>query len=80
MQLCHEHQKTQKQRIIGIGEAEDEHGRRQNPLENPDYRELHVRWMEFGTFCPMMRSHGEGYPRELYQFGKKGNVCHSSIL
>jgi len=50
-----------------------------NPLENPDYRELHVRWMEFGTFCPMMRSHGEGYPRELYQFGKKGNPTYDAI-
>ena len=50
-----------------------------NPLENPDYRELHVRWMEFGAFCPMMRSHGEGYPRELYQFGKRGNPTYDAI-
>jgi alpha-D-xyloside xylohydrolase len=50
-----------------------------NPLENADYRELHVRWMEFGTFCPMMRSHGEGYPREIYQFGKKGTSVYDVI-
>jgi alpha-D-xyloside xylohydrolase len=50
-----------------------------NPLENADYRELHVRWMEFGAFCPMMRSHGEGYPREIYQFGKKGNPTYDVI-
>jgi alpha-D-xyloside xylohydrolase len=50
-----------------------------NPLENADYRELHVRWIEFGAFCPMMRSHGEGYPRELYQFGKKGNPTYDAI-
>ena len=50
-----------------------------NPLENVDYRELHVRWMQFGTFCPMMRSHGEGVPRELYQFGKKGNRTYDAI-
>ncbi|GET25675.1 TIM-barrel domain-containing protein [Prolixibacter sp. NT017] len=50
-----------------------------NPLENPDYRELQVRWMEFGAFCPMMRSHGEGYPREIYQFGKKGNPTYDAI-
>jgi alpha-D-xyloside xylohydrolase len=49
------------------------------PLENPDYRELHVRWIQFGTFCPMMRSHGEGYPRELYQFGAKGNPTYDAI-
>jgi alpha-D-xyloside xylohydrolase len=50
-----------------------------NPLENADYRELHVRWIEFGAFCPMMRSHGEGAPRELYQFGKKGNPTYDAI-
>lgn len=50
-----------------------------NPLENADYRELHVRWMQFGTFCPMMRSHGEGYPREIYQFGEKGNPIYDAI-
>lgn len=50
-----------------------------NPLENPDYRELHVRWIQFGTFCPMMRSHGEGAPREIYQFGGKGNQTYDAI-
>ncbi|MFA6400622.1 MAG: glycoside hydrolase family 31 protein [Salinivirgaceae bacterium] len=50
-----------------------------NPLQNADYRELHVRWIEFGTFSPMMRSHGEGAPRELYQFGKKGNPTYDAI-
>jgi alpha-D-xyloside xylohydrolase len=50
-----------------------------NPLQNPDYRELHVRWVEFGTFIPMMRSHGEGSPREIYQFGKKGNPVYDAI-
>ncbi|MBP7507229.1 MAG: DUF5110 domain-containing protein [Prolixibacteraceae bacterium] len=50
-----------------------------DPLNNPDYRELHVRWMQFGTFCPMMRSHGEGYPREIYRFGKKGEPIYDAI-
>ncbi|OFY22113.1 MAG: xylosidase [Bacteroidetes bacterium GWF2_40_13] len=50
-----------------------------NALMNPDYRELHVRWFEFGTFCPMMRSYGEGYPREIYQFGEKGNPTYDAI-
>lgn len=50
-----------------------------NPLNNPDYRELHVRWMQFGCFCPMMRSHGEGSPREIYQFGQKGNPIYDAL-
>jgi alpha-D-xyloside xylohydrolase len=48
-------------------------------LEDPEYRELYVRWLEFGTFCPMMRSHGEGAPREIYQFGQKGTKYYDAI-
>ena len=48
-------------------------------LEDPEYRELNVRWMQFGTFCPMMRSHGEGAPREIYQFGQKGTKYYDAI-
>ena len=48
-------------------------------LEDPEYRELYTRWLEFGTFCPMMRSHGADAPREIYQFGSKGNTCYDAI-
>lgn len=48
-------------------------------LDDPDYRELYARWIQFGTFCPMMRSHGEGAPREIYQFGKKGEPIYDAI-
>lgn len=50
-----------------------------DPLHNPDYRELQVRWMQFGVFTGMMRSHGEGYPREIYQFGEKGTPVYDAI-
>lgn len=46
---------------------------------DPDYRELHVRWMQFGTFCPMMRSHGADAAREIWQFGKKGEPYYDAI-
>lgn len=49
------------------------------PLENADYRELYARWVQFGTFCPMMRSHGADAPREIYQFGKKGERIYDAI-
>jgi alpha-D-xyloside xylohydrolase len=48
-------------------------------LSDPEYRELYVRWLEFGTFCPMMRSHGADAPREIYQFGKKGDRAYDAI-
>ncbi len=32
--------------------------------EDPDFRELLVRWFQFGTFCPVMRLHGCRQPVE----------------
>jgi alpha-D-xyloside xylohydrolase len=41
--------------------------------KNPDFQELYVRWMQFATFTPMMRSHGTEIPREIFQFGQRGD-------
>lgn len=43
--------------------------------KNPQYQDLYVRWMQFGAFCPMMRSHGTELPREIWNFGKRGEWC-----
>jgi alpha-D-xyloside xylohydrolase len=48
-------------------------------LDDPEYRELYARWNQFGAFCPMMRSHGTDAPREIYQFGQKGDKVYDSI-
>jgi len=48
-------------------------------LADPDYRELYVRWLQFGAFCPMMRSHGADAPREIWQFGQKGEPYYDAI-
>lgn len=48
-------------------------------LKDVDYRELYARWIQFGTFSPMMRSHGTDAPREIYQFGKKGDAIYDAI-
>jgi alpha-D-xyloside xylohydrolase len=34
------------------------------------YQELYTRMFQFGTFCPIFRSHGSETPREIWQFGK----------
>ena len=47
--------------------------------DNLAYRELYVRWLQFGTFCPMMRSHGTDTPREIWQFGEKGDWSYDAI-
>jgi alpha-D-xyloside xylohydrolase len=48
-------------------------------LDDANYRDLYVRWIQFGIFCPMMRSHGADAPREIYQFGKKGEKVYDAI-
>lgn len=45
-----------------------------NPQE-PAYREVFVRWWQYGTFCPIFRSHGRRFPgdtkgpNELWSYG-----------
>src|ERR1035437_1257049 len=46
---------------------------------NPSFQELYVRWLQFGAFTPMMRSHGTDVPREIYNFGKKGETIYDAI-
>jgi alpha-D-xyloside xylohydrolase len=48
-------------------------------LNDANYCELYARWIQFGAFCPMMRSHGTDAPREIYQFGKKGDKIYDAI-
>jgi alpha-D-xyloside xylohydrolase len=38
--------------------------------KDPAYQELYTRMFQFGTFCPIFRSHGSETPREIWQFGK----------
>ena len=47
--------------------------------QSPEYQELYLRWMQFGAFCPMMRSHGADLPREIWQFGERGSWCFDGI-
>lgn len=41
--------------------------------KDPDFRELLVRWFQFGTFCPVMRLHGCRQPGEAV-INKAGEV------
>lgn len=44
---------------------------------DPAFRELFVRWFQWGTFCPVMRLHGDREPRQP-QFGITGGAtCRS---
>lgn len=47
--------------------------------KNPAFQELYVRWLQFGLFSPMMRSHGTDAYREIYYFGKAGEPVYDAI-
>ena len=46
---------------------------------NPQFQELYVRWMQYGLFCPVFRSHGTECAREVWEFGKKGEPVYDAI-
>lgn len=48
-------------------------------LEEPGYRELYVRWFQYGAFLPVFRSHGTDCPREPWNFGKPGELFYDAI-
>lgn len=47
-----------------------------NP-DDPKFRELLVRWFEWGTFCPVMRLHGERQPLKAPIGTEGGALCVS---
>jgi len=49
-------------------------------INNPGYRELYTRWLQFGVFLPMFRSHGTDTPREVWNFGEQGSVFYDAIV
>ncbi len=42
--------------------------------DDPKFRELFVRWFEWGAFCPVMRLHGDREPRQP-QYGTTGGAA-----
>jgi alpha-D-xyloside xylohydrolase len=60
--------------------------------QNPEYRELFVRWFEYGVWCPLFRLHGDrepriplsqamsGGPNEVWSYGEEVYDILSGIL
>ncbi len=44
---------------------------------DPAFRELFARWFEYGTFCPVMRLHGDREPRQAQVGASGGASCRS---
>ena len=61
--------------------------------EDPEFRELFTRWFQWGTFCPVMRLHGDrepkqagsgtapGAPNEIWSYGEEVyEICKKYII
>jgi len=51
--------------------------------ENADlkeWRELNLRWFQFGAFSPLFRSHGQFPYREIYNLAPEGHPVYKSLL
>ena len=48
--------------------------------DNENWRELLARWMQLGTFLPMMRNHGADLPHEFYCYGKAGEPIYDALV
>ncbi|HJA92150.1 MAG TPA: glycoside hydrolase family 31 protein [Candidatus Eisenbergiella merdipullorum] len=55
-------------------------GEYEDGCQDPAYRELYVRWLQYGAFLPVFRSHGTDCRREPWQFGNPGEPFYEAIL
>ena len=49
-------------------------------VEDLGYRELYVRWFQYGAFLPMFRAHGTDTPREIWRFGNPGELVYEVLV
>lgn len=45
-----------------------------------EWRELNLRWFQFGAFSPLFRSHGEYPYREIYEISPEGSAMRESMV
>lgn len=45
-----------------------------------EWRELYTRWFEFGSFCPIFRSHGQPPHREIYNVSPPGTKIYRILV
>jgi alpha-glucosidase (family GH31 glycosyl hydrolase) len=46
----------------------------------PTTPELYVRWMQYGTFCPITRAHGAREPTEPWAFGETAEMINRKYI
>ncbi|HEY6123715.1 MAG TPA: TIM-barrel domain-containing protein, partial [Steroidobacteraceae bacterium] len=45
-----------------------------------EWRELNLRWFQFGAFAPLFRSHGEAPLREIFNLAPQGSEVFNALL
>jgi alpha-D-xyloside xylohydrolase len=50
------------------------------PADLDEWRELNLRWFQFGAFSPLFRSHGEFPYREIYEISPEGSPMRASMV
>ncbi len=49
-------------------------------VKDDAYKEFYTRMFQWGTFLPILRSHGTETPREIWHFGESGSPYYDAIL
>ena len=66
---------------IGGFALEDRYASKTPTAENlAEWRELNLRWFQFGAFSPLFRSHGESPYREIYEISPAGSPMRASMV
>jgi alpha-D-xyloside xylohydrolase len=53
---------------------------KEEPEHLPEWRELNLRWFQFGAFSPLFRSHGEAPKREIYELARDDQAMYDSMV
>ena len=53
---------------------------RPNDTDLEEWRELTTRWFQFGTFCPLFRSHGQFPYREMFHVAPESHPAYQAML
>jgi alpha-D-xyloside xylohydrolase len=51
-----------------------------NPEDMKEWRELNLRWFQFGAFSPLFRSHGEVVKREIYNLSPGDDAMRDAMV
>ncbi|MAF28105.1 MAG: alpha-xylosidase [Croceicoccus sp.] len=64
---------------IGGFSVEDRYTQ-QDPAHQDEWRELYLRWFQFGQWTPLFRSHGEFPFREVYELAKDDRAMYDAMV